>query len=257
MTQVRRIRRATPEAYKAGSRDPTVLASVRSFGPPCTGGPFLWEGARLSQDKQRLRDDADDLRAVQETLRGDLRAFDRLVDRYTPLLYSLAMRYLDGPEAAEDAVQEVFLRAYDALDRFQISRRFYSWIYTIAVNYLRNARGKRRRRGVDKNLPYEDGVNPGWDRPPLADPERELRRQEDQAMVQRALTLMKPKYRDVIILYQLEERPVAEVAEVLGLPEGTVKTHLHRARKQLAELIAEMDVTRSEHPSTRETDRCG
>jgi RNA polymerase sigma-70 factor (ECF subfamily) len=186
-------------------------------------------------------DDADDLRAVQQTLQGDYAAFERIVDRYTPVIYSLAVRYLGREEDAEDAVQDIFLRAYDALGRFRLERRFYSWVYTIAVNHLKNIRGKRTRRGTDNVLPYEDRVATASAQTPLADPEREFARSEGVSLVRDAIDRLPSRYRDVLILRQIEELPVADVSQILDLPEGTVKTHLHRARQALAALIAGID----------------
>lgn len=189
----------------------------------------------------RHSEDMDDVEAVRATLAGDHDAFARIVDRYTPVVYSLALRYLGREQEAEDAVQEVFLRAFDALSRFQLSRRFYSWLYTIAVNHLRNVRNKRRRRGSDDMLPYEDGVAAEEVQRPLADPPSELERSEGEAMVRSALARLQPKYRDVLVLRQFQELSVAEVAEILDLPEGTVKTNLHRAKKALAAMLTGED----------------
>ncbi|MFW5689441.1 MAG: RNA polymerase sigma factor, partial [Spirochaetota bacterium] len=158
------------------------------------------------------------------------------------VLYSLAYRYLRRQEESEDAVQEIFLRAYDALPRFRRDRRFYSWLYTIGVNYLRNARDKRARRGSDAQLPYEDRVATGDIRTPLADPERELDRREAETLLHRAIDLLPAAQREVLMLRQFEELSVAQVAEVLDMPEGTVKTNLHRARRSLAKLMTEEDV---------------
>ena len=195
------------------------------------------EQVRHEEHSHRV-DDADDLQAVPETLHGNPASFERIVDRYTPVLYSLSLRYLGRDEDAEDAVQEIFLRAYDALDRFRMGRRFYSWLYTIAVNHLKNARAKRHRRGTDANLPYEDRVPTEAARSPLADPEHELDQNEGEAMVRRAIDRLPRRYRDVLILRQIQELTVAEVAQILQLPEGTVKTHLHRARQALAADVA-------------------
>jgi RNA polymerase sigma-70 factor, ECF subfamily len=183
--------------------------------------------------------DAEDVQAVRETLRGDHAAFGHIVDRYTPVVYSLAVRYLGREEEAEDAVQEIFLRAFDALDRFHLSRRFYSWLYTIALNYLKNVKNKRRRRGSDKVLPYEDRVATADVQPPLADPPSELERSEGEALVRDAVRRLPPKYRDVLVLRQFQELSVSDVADILDLPEGTVKTNLHRAKKALAAMLTE------------------
>ena len=102
----------------------------------------------LDPERQAARwsADAQDLLAVQRTLGGERRAFDGIVERHTPAVYTLALRMLGDPDEAEEAVQEIFFKAYRHLGRFQIHRRLHPWLYTIAVNYLRSMLRKRRRR---------------------------------------------------------------------------------------------------------------
>lgn len=189
-------------------------------------------------DALRRSDDADDLQAINETLQGSSDAFGRIVDRYTPVIYSLAIRYLSDAEDAEDATQEVLTKAFESLRRFSLGKRFYPWLYTIAVNHLKFVRGRAARRFSKYALSYEDRVSNDEIDQPLHDPVRDLDRKEGEALVRRALDRLPSKYRDILILRQFEELSVAEVAEILDMPEGTVKTNLHRARKALAAVIA-------------------
>ncbi len=107
------------------------------------------EGLAKESGNTRSFEEASDLLAIQETLRGNRNAFAQIVERYTPLLYSLAFRMLGRGEDAQEAVQEILLRAYRALPRFRLERRFHPWLYTIALNYLRTVtRRQRRRRGL-------------------------------------------------------------------------------------------------------------
>ena len=104
-------------------------------------------------------DDAEDLLAVQRALSGEPRAFETVVRRYSRSLYSLALRMLEDPHDAEEAVQEIFFLAFRKLGGFQIHRRFHPWLYTIALNHLRSALRKRRRgrnpRTVDRDVATE------------------------------------------------------------------------------------------------------
>jgi RNA polymerase sigma-70 factor (ECF subfamily) len=189
---------------------------------------------KLGNEKGNSRtfEEAGDLLAVQETVRGNRNAFAGIVERYTPLLYSLAFRMLGRGEEAEEAVQEIFLRAFRALPGFRLDRRFYPWLYTIALNYLRSgARRQRRRRGLRLvRLGKEvDAVADRGELPALA-----MEREDGERLAQEALAGLPPLYREVFLLRQVEGLSVRDAAEALGVPEGTVKVRLHRARQELA-----------------------
>jgi RNA polymerase sigma-70 factor (ECF subfamily) len=175
---------------------------------------------------------------VQATLNGDARAFDEIVKRYTPLLYSLAYRLLGRGEEAEDAVQDILEKVFRALPRFRISQRFFPWLYTIGVNHLRSVQRRHRRRSrwklvnaepqrVLESLP-SDRQNPAE--------HSEL--EEGERLAHEALQVLRPEQREVFVLRQIQGLSVQEVAEVLGIPEGTVKTHLHRARKAMIAFLS-------------------
>lgn len=178
--------------------------------------------------------EASDLHAVQRTLKGERDAFGEIVTRYTPVVFSLAARMLDSQEEAEEVTQEVFLKAFNALDRFRLDRSFYTWLYTIALNHLRSCRRKRVRRIDRSSLSYDDEVGGGAG-PRHDTPEEKLLRREALDVVQRGLGNLRPIQREVFVMRQMEGLSVADVSEILGIPEGTVKTHLHRAKRSLAD----------------------
>ena len=186
------------------------------------------------------RNDAEDLLVVQETLRGSKQAFTSIVERYTPLLYSVSYRMLGNSEEAEEAVQEVFLKAYRSLQKFRISSRFHPWLYTIAMNHLRSLLRKRGRSGSLKIIPLEEKVIQdkahSWQDPALL-----AVHGEGENLAAEAIQGLRQEYREVFLLRKIEGLSVKEVSEILELPEGTVKTYLHRARRQLIDFLAEKD----------------
>jgi RNA polymerase sigma-70 factor (ECF subfamily) len=182
--------------------------------------------------------DAQDLWAVQATLNGDQAAFEEIVKRYTPLLYSLAFRLLGKGEEAEDAVQEIFEKAFRALPRFRISMRFFPWLYTIGLNHLRTLERRRRRRGrlrVSSAEPQRMLEIVASDQ---GNPVKQSELKEGERLAQEALDTLRIEQREVFILRQIQGLSVQEVAEVLQIPQGTVKTHLHRARKQMIDFLS-------------------
>jgi RNA polymerase sigma-70 factor (ECF subfamily) len=183
--------------------------------------------------------DADDLLAVQRTLAGDPRGFDDIVERHSGSLYTLAVRMLGSPQDAEEAVQEVFLKAYRHLGRFQIHRRFHPWLYTIAINHLRSLLRKSRRRRNLSRIELDTAALADGSSERSSDPEAWAALADGERLAAAALGELKEEYREVFILRRIQGLPVREVAEILRMPEGTVKTNLHRARLRLIELLAE------------------
>ncbi len=145
------------------------------------------------------------------------------------MLFALAARMLGDREEAADAVQEIFLRAYRALPRFRLGARFHTWLYTIALNWLRSRlRSRRSRRRIEARLPLPDaGPDPG---------DVALDR-ESERLAAEALERLAPRYREPFVLRHSQELSIREIGEALGLPEGTVKVRLHRARLLLAKAL--------------------
>jgi RNA polymerase sigma-70 factor (ECF subfamily) len=178
------------------------------------------------------------LLAIQNVLRGDTSAFSVIFRLHSAHIYSLARRYGNGPEDSEEVVQEVFLRAYRALPKFQISKELRPWLTRIALNHLRSLHRyrNRKKRPVTINFDVEALNNVGDGK--LALPSDTLQHREHARLVNSALSRLRPVYRKVFVLRILQGISVSEVAETLGLPEGTVKTYTHRARRKLIDIIS-------------------
>jgi RNA polymerase sigma-70 factor (ECF subfamily) len=177
---------------------------------------------------------------VEECRRGDPNAFSRLVGIHEGLVYNLAARLLGDPEEAKDVSQDVFLQVYRMLHRFEGRSSLKTWIYRIVVNQCRNRQRWWKRRRRDKALPIEDmtaadSAKLCADRPD--GPEEALTRREQGQRVQRALLRLSLDHRAVLLLREVEELSGAEIAQALGVAEGTVKSRLARAREALREAL--------------------
>ncbi len=188
---------------------------------------------------KRQHTEAQDLQAVLSAKGGNRFAFEGIVRRYTPVLYSLAVRLLGTGEEAEDAVQEIFEKAYRNLGRFHSTRRFFPWLYTIAVNHLRSRMRKNRRLrrlGID---PVSPELIEEHQSSRDGDPQRQAVLREGELLARQALDKLRRVQREVFVLRQLQGLSTAETAEILHIPEGSVKTHLRRARLALVDALTD------------------
>jgi RNA polymerase sigma-70 factor (ECF subfamily) len=162
---------------------------------------------------------------------GDAEAFDRLYDLYAPTVYRLGWAMLRQREDAEDMVQETFLRVHRARASFDPARAAFStWLYQIALNLCRS----RLRQRHWTFVPW--GEAPGQQKtiPDLAPgPEKLALRQEFQQALWSAVQRLNDRQREVIVLYYYLDLSSREIAEILGIPEGTVYSRLHHARRAL------------------------
>jgi RNA polymerase sigma-70 factor (ECF subfamily) len=168
---------------------------------------------------------------IEQALGGDKSAFGQLMHRYTGAVYNLAYRMLGNVQDAEDAVQEIFLRAYTRLESFDRTRRFSTWLLSIGANYCID-RLRRRRFSwftLDDVVFQMPSAEPG--------PERSALRKEEQEVVQRALQRLPEHYRIVTVLRYWHDMSYDEIAQATGLTESTIKTRLHRARNMMAQAL--------------------
>jgi RNA polymerase sigma-70 factor, ECF subfamily len=173
---------------------------------------------------------------VEQCRRGDPQAFARLVAVHERLVFNLAARMLGDLEEAKDLSQEVFLQVYRQLPRFEGRSSLKTWIYRIVVNQCRNRHRWWKRRRRDKALPIEEltaSENAQLVVPRPDGPEEQLSRREQSARVQRALQKLSIDHRAVLVLREVEDLSGTEIAETLGVAEGTVKSRLARARDAL------------------------
>jgi RNA polymerase sigma-70 factor (ECF subfamily) len=176
---------------------------------------------------------SDDAPLIEATLAGDSAAFGQLVGRYQDRLYNSLVRVLGSAEDARDITQDAFVQAYTKLRSFRGSSAFYTWLYRIAFNLaMSHARKLRPTASLDrvKASGYEavDGE---------ATPETALSQREQVDMVHAALAGLCAEYRQILVLRELEGCRYDEIAEILELPAGTVRSRLFRARLQLREQL--------------------
>lgn len=178
---------------------------------------------------------AEETTLIRRARDGDQEAFRVLVERYQGAVHNLAYRMLGDPQEAEDAAQEIFVRIYRQLAQYDSERKFSTWVLAIATNFCIDQLRRRRLQLV----PLEQ-IAP-WARAREAGPEGAALDREAQDEVQRLLRKLPEKYRAPLVLRYWQDLSCAEIAEVLKVPEGTVKTQLHRARKALGRLIEERE----------------
>lgn len=191
--------------------------------------------------KKQPEKDVTEQALVQRWQSDDADAFDQLYSLHAQAIYRLGWAMLRQSEAAEDVVQETFLRAHKARHRFNPERAsFGTWLYQIALNYCRSyLRRKRlltipwlRQTGEPLDLPDN---RPG--------PEGSALRGEYQRLLWNAVQDLSDPLKEAVVLHYYMELPAVEIAAMLKCPEGTIYSRLHNARRRLAEALAEQGVT--------------
>lgn len=175
----------------------------------------------------------DDTPLVERAQRGDAAAFELLVRRYERYVYNLALRVVGSPEEAEDLAQCAFVRAWKALPRFRGEAKFSTWLYRIITN-LCCSRLPQLRRELAALAPDDDALDlPDENQ----EPESGLAAAEARARIQAAFAGLPESYRLLVSLRHLQALSYEEIAQITGLPLGTVKTGIFRARRKLREAI--------------------
>ena len=184
----------------------------------------------------------EDPRVVQAFLDGDARAFTELVMRYQSRLLNFVYRTIGDRERAEDLVQEVFVRVYRHLHRFDQSKKFSTWIYTIASNLAKNELRNRSRNPLvlfqTIKKQWDDDHRPLQFEDSSMRPDDLYRKRHLQELVERAADELPEHHREVFILREIEGKTYEEIAEITDTQLGTVKSRLNRARNRFAQIIA-------------------
>ena len=184
----------------------------------------------------------EDPQVVQSFLDGDARAFTEVVMRYQTRLLNFVYRTIGDRERAEDLVQEVFVRVYRHLHRFDQSKKFSTWIYTIASNLAKNELRNRSRnplvlfQAIRKQ--FESDSRPLQFEDTSARPDDLFRKRHLKEMVEWAVSQLPEHHRVVFVLRELEGKSYEEIADITGCNLGTVKSRLNRARGNFAAVIA-------------------
>ncbi len=177
-----------------------------------------------------------DAEYVKRVQRGDADSFEVLVRRHQKATFNLVYRLLGDYEEAAEVAQEVFLSAFKSIHQFRGDANFSTWLYRIAFNHA-STRRKGLQIAQQRHVPL-DGTELIGDGDAFADPEKTAQDRETQQRVQRALNSLPKDDAAIIILRDLQDAPYEEVAQLLEIPVGTVKSRLHRARRALKELLA-------------------
>jgi len=182
----------------------------------------------------------DESALVAQAIAGDQNAFAELVNRYERKIYRLAKNITRNDEDAEDVLQDAFLKAYTHLDNFKGDSKFYTWIVRIAVN---EALMRLRKRKTDRSVPLDEPVELGeetvqreiavWE----DNPEQQYSQEEWRRILDEAVDTLKPDFRTVFVLRDIEELSTEETAETLGISVPAVKSRLLRARLALRETL--------------------
>ena len=162
-------------------------------------------------------------------LAGDHAAFEPLVSRYERVLFRVALRLTGEYEDARDATQNAFIKAFEQLHRYDGKRRFFSWIYRIAVNECLNLRRSRR--------PQEALTERSGGAETQGGPFEAFAQAEARSRIDRAMAHLSFEYREVIALRHFADLSYEEMADAIGVPEKTVKSRLFSARQKLAGLL--------------------
>ncbi len=233
-------------AYRVITQMPPALYHMRSrnfsrklndvfpvLTPPADGRFRMYAGKTPA-----LMENREEKRIIEAVLTGHVAKFSLLVERYQRPIYSFMLRLTDSPSDAEDLTQEVFVRAFEKLRKFKNNRRFFPWLYTIAVN---RGRDHLRRKGLRRKLfTVEPDDTDRQD--PAAD---DYRRNPECAIIFEeiidAMAKLPLSYREPLLLYYREEFSIKEIAAALKISNTAVKARLHRGRRRLRRLMGGYD----------------
>lgn len=194
------------------------------------------DGARLASEEEA--------RLVERLVARDERAFNTLVRAYERRVFALVLRMLGNRAEAEDLAQEVFVQVFKAIGSFRGESKLSTWIYRIAINLCKNRTKYLRVRHTSE----QDELEAVAERVPLGEAKRanvaQVERPDEmvagkqvERIVQKAILELEPTFRECLVLRDVEDLSYEEIGAITGLPEGTVKSRIHRARAQLKEIV--------------------
>ncbi|MDQ0207469.1 RNA polymerase sigma factor SigW [Alkalicoccobacillus murimartini] len=172
---------------------------------------------------------------IKEVKKGDTEAFSEIVDLFKDKVYQVAYRMVGHPQEAQDVAQEAFLRAYTNLDKYDMNRKFSTWLFRIATNVaIDRLRKKKPDFHLEDKVKGTEGLT--YESQLAADqdlPEDQVVTLEMQEWIQSEINQLPLKYRSAIILKYIEDLSLKEISEILDMPISTVKTRIHRGREAL------------------------
>jgi RNA polymerase sigma-70 factor (ECF subfamily) len=188
-----------------------------------------------SREEKKLASRNEDYQTIQDALRGDNRAYRKLMDKYHDAIYSFIFRMVHDREQVEDLTQEAFIKAFGSLKNFNEEFAFSTWLYKIATNncidYIRKR--KLQMYSIDKPVESRDSEYVFELPDDSYEADRDVIADQRSVLIRNAIDKLPEKYRRVILLRHTEEKSYEEIARMLKLPIGTVKAHIFRARELL------------------------
>ena len=186
-----------------------------------------------------------DAELVKECLAGNHAAWETIVRQHTPRVYNLAYRFTGRFDEAEDLTQEVFIKVFQTLTTYDAAQgTFSTWLNRVARNHLVDHYRRTRKDRVTSSL--EDELGHLEEKPSAGEgPVARVEARERKEMLQVALDKLSPDMREAVILRDFQDLDYEEIAQVLGVPEGTVKSRINRGRLELARLLKRMDSMRT------------
>jgi RNA polymerase sigma-70 factor (ECF subfamily) len=195
-----------------------------------------WDGVPLPDETEA--------RLVERLVARDERAFNDLVRAYERRVFALVLRMIGSRAEAEDLAQEVFVQVFKAIGSFRGEAKLSTWVYRIAINLCKNRSKYLRVRHAGE----EEEIEALQDRVPMGEakganvahierPDEMVAGRQVELIVQRAILELEPSFRECLVLRDVEDLSYEEIEAITGLPEGTVKSRIHRARAQLRELV--------------------
>jgi RNA polymerase sigma-70 factor (ECF subfamily) len=168
----------------------------------------------------------------------DERAFRELIDAHRDRVFNITFRMLGNRAEAEDVAQEVFITVFKTIESFREEAKFSTWLYRVTVNHCKNrikylARRHDQHRDELTDATTTDGVNGAIAAPVPTAPDRALQGAQMEKLLEDAIAQLDEEHREVVVLRDIEDLTIEEICEITGLPDGTVKSRLHRARLAL------------------------
>lgn len=191
------------------------------------------QSSGMQQSNKRNDNRPSDEELIERFQKGDVYAFDLIVKRYKEQLLNFVYRFVGNQEEAEDIVQETFLRVYRKRKAYKRIAKFSTWIYTIAGNLSRTELRRRKRRKLFSvtDMGFEDRdyeiSDEGYN------PENQVDGLIQEEIIQREINNLSPKFREVIILRDVQELSYEEISKIIKVPIGTVKSRVNRGRLKL------------------------
>lgn len=178
---------------------------------------------------------------VKRCLAGDNSAWEALLQNHTRKIYNLCYRFTGRPSEAEDLTQEVFIKIFQTLKTFDAAQgTFPTWLARVARNHLVDHYRRTKKDRVTSSL--EDEVGGMEEKPsPTVEPVAQVESRERKELLQRALDRLSPDLREAVVLRDLQDLDYDEIAQVLGVPGGTVKSRINRGRLELARVVKRME----------------